>query len=524
MKKIINKIRNIGIDDKLSKSDAKTIHLINGIGVFTMLALIFGFISDFRHIDISALSDTFSLSELFFATPDIKEIHSRKWIIIIPISETIFFILIAFILFLHQLKKYKLAVFIFCLSGTLFTNTLFITEGYIGITYVMISFIIPIMFYSKKNKYIPFLIFNGLITLIIAAYIINYSTLLILPENYLNETIFVNIIISAILLALIINYFKTENINYENQLQEQNTILHAQSEEISTQRDELHIKNKELATSEEELKQNNEELHTLNENINTQKNQIETAHNNITDSINYAKRIQQAVFPPTKFLDNNFSDSFIFFRPRDIVSGDFYWMNKIDNKIIIAVADCTGHGVPGAFMSLLGISFLNEIISKTKNNKAGEILDLMRQKIKTTLKQTGKNEDQKDGMDIALCIIDTNKHELQYSGAYNPLYIIRKQDKLKNCSNLDKYNLIKQNDTALIEIKANKQPLSIHIKETMFTTHQINIEKDDKLYLFSDGFADQFNGENGKKFMTKNFKKTMMNIYDNPMKKQLDIF
>ena len=524
VKNIINKIRNIGIDDKLSNTDAKRIRLINGIGVFTLLALIFGFISDFGHIDISALStDSFSFLDLLFATHDIKELHSSKWIIIIPISEAIFFIIIVFILFLHHLKKYKLAVFIFCLSSTFFTNILFITEGYIAIPYVMISFIIPIMFYSKKNAYMLFLIFNGIVSLIIATYIIYYSTLIILPDAYLHETVYVNIVISTILLALIINYFKIENINYENQLQEQNTVLQSQSEEISTQRDKLHIKNQELATSEEELKQNNEELQTLNENINKQKAKIETAHEHITESINYAKRIQQALFPQIEFLDNNFSDSFVFFRPRDIVSGDFYWMNKINNKIIIAVADCTGHGVPGAFMSLLGISFLNEIIPKNKNREAGEILDFMRQKIKTTLKQTGKNEEQKDGMDIALCVIDNDKQKLQYAGAYNPLYIIRKQDKLINCNNLDKYKLIKENDTALIEIKANKQPLAIHLREEPFITHQINIEKDDKLYLFSDGFSDQFSRKNGKKFMSKNLKKTLINIYDSPMKKQLDI-
>ena len=523
IKKFINKIQNIGIDDKLSNIDAKRIRLINGVGFFTMLALIIGSISDFSHINFANMSDKFSLSELFFATPDIKEIHSDKWIIIILASELFFFIFIAFVLFLHYLKKHKLAVFIFCLSGTLFTNSLYIIEGSIALPYVMISFIIPIMFYSKKSKYIPFLIFNGIITLTIATYIINYSTLIILSEAYLNETIYLNIVISTILLALIINYFKTESVNYENQLQEQNNTLQSQSEEISSQRDKLHLKNKELITYEEELKQNNEELQTLNENIRKQKNQIETAHNHITDSINYAKRIQQAVFPQSEFLNNNFSDSFIFFRPRDIVSGDFYWMSKIDNKIIIVVADCTGHGVPGAFMSLLGISFLNEIIPKTMNRKAGEILDFMRQKIKTTLKQTGKNEEQKDGMDMALCIIDTDKQKLQYAGAYNPMYLIRKQEKLINCKNLDKYRIVEQNDAALIEIQANKQPLAIYIIEKPFDTHQINIQKKDKLYLFSDGFSDQFSEKEGQKFMSKKFKKLLIDIYDNTMIKQLDI-
>lgn len=258
----------------------------------------------------------------------------------------------------------------------------------------------------------------------------------------------------------------------------------------------------------------------LEKKVEERTSEIQKAHRNITDSINYAKLIQEAIFPKIELLDNHFTDHFIFFRPRDIVSGDFYWMDKAENKIIITAADCTGHGVPGAFMSLLGISFLNEIVAKTKNLCAGEVLDFMRQKIKTTLNQSGKENEQRDGMDMALCIIDTETQQLEYAGAYNPLYIIRDHHKLNNKEKFSTYNLLYNNGNALIEIKANHQPIAIHFHEQPFATHKIDLLKGDKLYLFSDGFADQFNGENGKKFMTKNFKKLLLEIGGESMKEQ----
>lgn len=248
--------------------------------------------------------------------------------------------------------------------------------------------------------------------------------------------------------------------------------------------------------------------------------EIQKAHRNITDSINYAKLIQDAIFPQIELFKKHFKDHFIFFRPRDIVSGDFYWIKRAGNKIIITAADCTGHGVPGAFMSLLGISFLNEIVIKTKELSAGEVLDFMREKIKTTLNQSGKEKEQKDGMDMALCIIDTETLALEYAGAYNPLYIIRDQNKLDNMDAFSAYNLLYDNGHALIEIKANHQPIAIHFLEQPFTTHKVDLLKRDKLYLFSDGYADQFNGESGKKFMRKNFKKLLLEICSESMKKQ----
>jgi len=192
-----------------------------------------------------------------------------------------------------------------------------------------------------------------------------------------------------------------------------------------------------------------------------------------------------------------------YFKPRDIVSGDFYWFKQIGNYTVYAAADCTGHGVPGAFMSMLGISFLNEIVTKTRFDKPSDILDKLRKKVKTSLRQTGKDNESKDGMDIALCIIDNEKLILEYAGAYNPAYIIRKGE--------------------LHELKATRNPIGIYFKEKPFENHEFQLQKDDIIYTFSDGYVDQFGGENISKFKSKNFISLLLEISDKPMPEQKHI-
>ncbi|MCK4663318.1 MAG: SpoIIE family protein phosphatase [Bacteroidales bacterium] len=231
----------------------------------------------------------------------------------------------------------------------------------------------------------------------------------------------------------------------------------------------------------------------------------------ITDSIYYARRIQNAVLPKEDVLKKTLPEHFILFKPRDIVSGDYYWMTKKNEKTIIVAADCTGHGVPGAFMSMLGVSFLNEIVNKTDVVKADLILNELREYVKTTLSQTGEANEAKDGMDLALCIIDKKQKKLQYAGAYNPLYLFRKKE--------------------LTVIKADKMPISIYIKEKdSFTNHEIKYEDGDIIYMFSDGYVDQFGGETiecrqegGRKFKSKTFKKLLTDIQEKTMPEQLKI-
>ncbi|MBN2520294.1 MAG: SpoIIE family protein phosphatase [Bacteroidales bacterium] len=235
--------------------------------------------------------------------------------------------------------------------------------------------------------------------------------------------------------------------------------------------------------------------------IEKQKVEIEEKNKYILDSIAYAKRIQDAVMPSKEVLDKVLNEYFILFKPRDIVSGDFYWVTQKENKIVIAVADCTGHGVPGAFMSMLGVAFLNEIVNKSKVSTANEILNQLRDNVKQTLSQSGKDQEARDGMDLALCIFDNETKTCQYSGAYNPLVIFKNGE--------------------LIEMKADKMPIGIHITEKdTFTNHEIKFKKGDIFYMFSDGFLDQFGGDTGRKFMAKPFKNLLSEIHAKPMHEQ----
>lgn len=233
--------------------------------------------------------------------------------------------------------------------------------------------------------------------------------------------------------------------------------------------------------------------------------EIEAQKEEITSSIEYASRIQMAMLPQEGHFSTFFPDHFIIFKPRDIVSGDFYWIGETDNHIFFTVADCTGHGVPGAFMSTLGISTLNEIITNNVDLQANTVLGFLREKIKTSLHQTGKEGEAADGMDISFCIISKNKKILQYSGAYNPLLIFQGGE--------------------LKEYKADRMPIGIYYGEKKtFTNYEINLKKGDVIYIFSDGYADQFGGPDGVKYKSANLKKLLTQNYSRPMSEQKAIF
>jgi serine phosphatase RsbU (regulator of sigma subunit) len=225
----------------------------------------------------------------------------------------------------------------------------------------------------------------------------------------------------------------------------------------------------------------------------------------ITDSIQYASRIQKAILPPQEMLASLLPDHFILYRPRDIVSGDYYWISQKGNRIYVMAADCTGHGVPGAFMSMLGVAFLNEIVSKHGEIPANQLLNELRKQIIESLHQTGREGENQDGMDVALYVVDREEMSLEYSGANNSLIILREGEEL-------------------IELKADKFPIGIHrLADNSFTNYKIHIRKNDMIYSFSDGYPDQFGGPSGKKFMIKNFKRTLQDIYLKPMAEQKEI-
>ena len=241
-------------------------------------------------------------------------------------------------------------------------------------------------------------------------------------------------------------------------------------------------------------KKANTELERKNKLITEQKKEI-------TDSIQYASRIQTAILPPVELINKYLPQNFFIYRPRDIVSGDFYWLTENNNRVIVMIADCTGHGVPGAFMSMLGVAFLNEIVSKNPTIKANQVLNELREQVIQSLHQTGKEGESQDGMDVTIFILDKEKMEVEYAGANNPLFIFH--------------------NGSLTELKADKMPIGIHIRASLpFTSHTEKIQKGDMIYAFTDGFPDQFGGPLGKKFMIKNFKKVLEEINSKPMNEQ----
>lgn len=263
--------------------------------------------------------------------------------------------------------------------------------------------------------------------------------------------------------------------------------------------------NHELQASEEELRQNLDMTIELNEVLSKQQKDI-------TDSINYASRIQAALLPPDESIRQLERDFFILYKPRNIVSGDFYWINQQSNKTIIAVADCTGHGVPGGFMSMLGMAYLAEIVNQNCNCSSGEILDQLRKRVVDSLHQFGKSGESKDGMDIALCIIDFEGLTMQFSGAYNQVYIVR--------NNTSDGSPSKE----LIEIKGDRMPIGYSLKlNNLFTTQNIPLFKDDTIYLFTDGYQDQISNNTRQKFKRSNLRSLLLEINSFDLEEQKNI-
>lgn len=229
------------------------------------------------------------------------------------------------------------------------------------------------------------------------------------------------------------------------------------------------------------------------EEIEKQNERISELYEEVTDSIKYAKGLQEAILPPDDFVSENMPESFILYKPKDIVSGDFYWVETKNNKTYFAAVDCTGHGVPGAFMSIVGYNALNEALRT--NDDPGSILDALNKGVSKTLhNNSSMGKTTKDGMDLALCCYDHKKKVLQYAGAYNPLYLIR--------------------DGQVSEIKADKFAIGTHYQDESkrYTNHVIQLQDKDYVYVFSDGYADQFGGPKGKKFMYKRFRDYLLTL------------
>lgn len=247
---------------------------------------------------------------------------------------------------------------------------------------------------------------------------------------------------------------------------------------------------------------------------------IEEKNKDILDSINYAKTIQHAILTQPEYLKESLDDYFIVYKPRDVVSGDFYWCHTVGDKVVVTVADCTGHGVPGAFMSMIGNSLLNEVVIENKITDAAQILNALRAGILKTLQQKGQGSVKRDGMDITLCVWDKNKNSIEYAGANSPLYLVRKDVN----GSLENNGKIKFHTNELAEILPDKQPIGYleGKTETPFTSFSFSLKKGDIIYLSSDGFADQFGGESGKKYTKKKFRETLSALSGLDLNEQKD--
>jgi len=296
--------------------------------------------------------------------------------------------------------------------------------------------------------------------------------------------------------------------------QAQLNLIIKQKAKIEKQNSEIILQNAELKSQKEEILVQNEMLYAQKEEILQKQRKIEIQNNDIKDSISYASRIQSILMPSKKKVDRILGSHFIYFKPKDIVSGDFYWIEEFNNKTIVAVADCTGHGVPGAFVSVMGISFMNEIVLSAKANKTNlspsTMLDLLREKMLHALANNEGDEEAYDGMDISICIIDYDRKIYEYAGALLSVYHV---------STFQKDNL----NSHLEQLKPDIHPISMtKYGDHVYSNISMPFEFGDMIYLFSDGYADQFGGPEGRKLLSVNFKNLILSIAKSPLENQIE--
>jgi serine phosphatase RsbU (regulator of sigma subunit) len=313
------------------------------------------------------------------------------------------------------------------------------------------------------------------------------------------------IILQSLVLAQMFSLTFKKNINLTVNLEK---IVKERTRIIDEQNTVLEKQNLDVLRQKEEIQHQNEVLNQRNEEIEAQRDFAHKQNEEITDSINYAKRIQSAMLPSDTNISELLAEHFILYKPRDIVSGDFYWIKQVNQYIIIVAADCTGHGIPGAFMSILGIGYLNEIVQRREVTQANLVLNALRKQIENSLRQQGGRDESKDGMDLALCALDLKNRTMQYAGANNPLYLIRAVDGEAN----------------LIEYKPDRMPIGYYDgKDPSFTNHDISLEPGDTFYLFSDGYMDQKGGPDNKRYMSSRLRTLLLGIQDQAMPSQKQI-
>jgi serine phosphatase RsbU (regulator of sigma subunit) len=431
------KLSNNGITDNLDPSEKRRIRLLN--------------ITTFLILDIS----------LFFLLLDLSLKMYEPIIIVLIAISTLFIIL--YLIKKHYFLTAKLLSFLFIL-GYIFSTFLLVGANTGNLLYLIPLMLYPTVIFRKKiTIYICSLIVI-IIYFILKLWSYNYSPYLTLEENESEIYYYVSILIIMIISFLIIWYFKRENIEYE------------------------HI-----------IINNNLRLTEANKKVENQKIILQEKNKAITDSINYARRIQNAILPSRDIINSVFPDSFILYLPKDIVAGDFYWTIKTDTHFYFAVADCTGHGVPGAMLSVMCHNALNKTITVNKLTQTNDILYKTKSIIVETFDAT--NKDIYDGMDICLCSYNFKTKNIQFSGANNNLIRI-------------------SNNKELFEYKGDRQSIGLSDNNKAFSPHNIEANTGDCFYLYSDGYIDQFGGVKGKKLKLSKFKDILLSNYSKSMKLQ----
>lgn len=329
-------------------------------------------------------------------------------------------------------------------------------------------------------------------------------------REHSQSQIFVRNLLVLLILVLILSitfiiFFYRKKMKASQLLQFQYSEIEKQSEEIAAQRDEIESQRNSLANLAWELQQKHEETTSHRDELQIQRDVLTQQKKEITDSIQYAKRIQSAALPSLETVNQLFPNSFIFNHPKSIVGGDFYWVARVGKFRILAVADCTGHGVPGGFMSMLGIALLNEIVKREEVKTASEVLDELRDYLISSLQPSGDMTDSSDGMDMVLAVFDDDMKTMQYAAANQAFYLIRKDD---------------TGIPHLREFWPDRMPIGNYQIMRPFTNNVVELKEGDLLYFFSDGFPDQFGGSAGKKLCPTRFKQMLLSFYDRPIASQ----
>ncbi len=425
----------------------------------------------------------------YFLTLILFLLVSKKYLLLekyLPGWNTITNVILFFLII--SIPYYYLTVYI----KSLYNNFLAFSSLFFFVAAALLGLIESLILFKKEQKAKFFLVANLLV-------VISLAINLFLDNKY-------PVVVGSVIQGFIFTFGLAEEIKILDRQK-----LRFQQRYISQLEVNLRLKDnltneleQKVSVRTQEIEHANEALRVKNNIVEQQKELLEIRNKEIKDSIGYARRIQNASFPSRKILEKITQDNFILYKPRDIVSGDFYWFGEVDEKIIIIVADCTGHGVPGAFMSMYGIAFLNEIVNKEKVYHPHDILNLLRDKIAGSLNRGDNEFETMDGMDMSVLTYDHANSRVLFAAANNPMYYLRNGE--------------------LSIINADKMPVAFYQKMDPFTMEEIKVRKGDCLYIFTDGIIDQFGGDMGKKFLAKRLKDVILDISHRPMAEQYDLF